>query len=579
MRISLHRSSIRRQPARKRARSAVLRGESGGLDLLEGRLMLCGSPSPLPGIGSQARDVVIQTYETLVGRAPTLAEQNQFLRIEANAGQNALVPAIVATRAFYDQTAQGDPYGYVALAAATLDQFPTQAEVTRLAGQVAARGASPAVLNRVVLRLNPPGSKSPYPSGPPNPLYRLLRQNVLINADYYSNTPSILGASLGFTHILGVPGLNGTSTTDQALARKAGGSWETLSSPSASTASMRAYTSDASVSGIATNYGYPVKYTDGFPIEFSWPVLPSTVAGNDFRVVLNTGQVITPLAASITPNFEYNERSTVVILGYFGNRIAPGQPGAIYPVKLEVANSRAPLKLVGPGDVVVSAAGLTYGDGSTPMTAYNPGSGPKLVAAKLSVMSTAGESAPQPFSGTLPNDGVALYGSAAQYRLRVFTSGGFSPDGVRSLYPTDFSQFFRIETVDANGVVRWLTQTGVPYQLPSGTITVVGLADLAQGQSSYDDSYVEDHDNQIDIILSGDEAAIATIKAVQIPASGGYSPFYNPGGPGNNPTPGVTYSQPGPSQTEPVINALTNPMTVTYIAPGSSLSVPKAKRA
>ena len=140
------------------------------------------------------------------------------------------------------------------------------------------------------------------------------------------------------------------------------------------------------------------------------------------------------------------------------------------------------------------------------------------------------------------------------------------------MYPTDFSQFFRIETVDADGVVRWLTQTGVPYQLPSGTITVVGLADLGPVQSSYDDSYVEDHDNQIDIVLSGDEAAIATIKAVQIPASGSYSPFLNPGGPGNNPTPGVTYSQPGPSQTESVIDALTNPMTVTYIAPGSSVA-------
>ena len=147
---------------------------------------------------------------------------------------------------------------------------------------------------------------------------------------------------------------------------------------------------------------------------------------------------------------------------------------------------------------------------------------------------------------------------------------------MRSVYPTDFSQFFRIETVDANGVVRWLTQTNVPYQLPAGTITVLGLADLGLSQSSYDDSYVEDHDNQIDIVLSGDEAAIATITAVQIPASGGYSPFYNPGGPGNNPTPGVTYSQPGPSQTEPVINALTNPMTVTYLAPGTSKA--KAER-
>lgn len=537
--------------------------QGGGLELLEGRLMLCGSPATLPGIGPHAREVVIQTYETLVGREPTRAEQDRLLRVEADAGQDALVPAIVATRAFYDRAAHGDAGRYVTLAAATLDQFPGEAEVERLTRQVVAHDADARVLNRVVLRLNPPGSKSPYPHGRTNPLYKLLKQDVLINADYYSSTPKILGASLGFTHILGVPGLNGTTSTDEVLARRAGGSWETLSGASAGT-SMRAYTSDASVGGIATNYGHPLKYTGGFPIEFSWPVLPSSVSGDDFRVVLNTGQVVTPLAASITPNFEYNERSTVVILGYFGNRIAPGQPGAIYPVELEVARSRDPLKLVGPGGVVVSAAGLTYGDGSTPMTAYDPGSGPKLVAAKLSVMSTAGESAPAPFSGSLPNDGVALYGSAAQYRLRVFTSGGFSPDGVRSVYPTDFSQFFRIETVDADGVVRWLTQTGVPYQLPGGTITVVGLADLGTAQSSYDDSYVEDHDNQIDIVLSGDEAAIATIKAVQIPASGRYSPFYNPGGPGNDPTPDVSYSQPGPSETQQVIDALADPMTVTF---------------
>lgn len=549
----------------RRARSARMEPLAGQVEGLEDRALL--SAMRVSGIDSEARDVVIQAYETLVGETPTVAQQNKLLRIEARQGQNALVPAIVATPAFYYQTAGGDASGYVTLAAATLDQFPTQAEVDRLTCKIENLGARPRVLKQVVLKLNPPGSKSPEPTGEPNPLYELLREDVLINADYYSDTPEILGASLGFTHILGVPGLSGTTSTDEALARAAGGSWETLSSPSADTASQRAYTSNASVPGIAANYGYAVKYTGGFPIEFSWPVLPSTVAGSDFRVTLNTGQVVTPLAASITPNLEYNERSTIVILGYFGNRIAPGQPGAIYPVKLEVADTATPLKLVGPGGVVVSAAGLTYGDGTTPMTAYNPGSGPKLVGAKLSVMSTLGESAPAAFSGSLPNDGVTLYGSAAQYRLRVFTSGGFSPDGVTSLLPTDFSRFFRLQTVDENGVVRWLTETGVAYELPTGTVTVVGLADLGPAQASYDDSYVEDHDNQIDIILSGDEAAIATIKAVEIPASGDYSPFYNPGGPGNNPTPGVTYSQPGPSQLQSVINALTDPMTVTYSSP------------
>ena len=110
--------------------------------------MLCSSPPPLPGIGSHVRDVVIQTYETLVGRTPTFAEQNHLLRIEANAGQNSLVPAIVATRAFYDRTADGDASGYVTLAAATLDQFPSQAEVNHLARQVVVHGADPQVLNQ-----------------------------------------------------------------------------------------------------------------------------------------------------------------------------------------------------------------------------------------------------------------------------------------------------------------------------------------------------------------------------------------------------------------------------------------------
>ena len=56
------------------------------------------------------------------------------------------------------------------------------------------------------------------------------------------------------------------------------------------------------------------------------------------------------------------------------------------------------------------------------------------------------------------------------------------------------------------------------------------------------------------------------ITAVIIPATTevGYQPFYNPGGPGNNPTPGVTYTSPGPSLSQPVIQALDDPLTVTY---------------
>src|SRR5262249_13113291 len=77
---------------------------------------------------------------------------------------------------------------------------------------------------------------------------------------------------------------------------------------------------------------------------------------------------------------------------------------------------------------------------------------------------------PQPFSAALPNDGVALYGSAAPDRLRVLPNGGLSPAGARSLYPTDFSHIFRVEKVDARGVVRWVTPTGIACLLAGETL-------------------------------------------------------------------------------------------------------------
>lgn len=110
-----------------------------------------------------------------------------------------------------------------------------------------------------------------------------------------------------------------------------------------------------------------------------------------------------------------------------------------------------------------------------------------------------------------------------------------------------------------------LTRTGVNYRLPGGVVRILGLADLGRKESHYDDCYQEDHDNQIDIILDGDEAAVSRITAVEIPAVGSYHPFYNPGGPGDNPTRGVPYTSLGPPQVQPVIDALSNPMTVTFI--------------
>ncbi|QDV38048.1 hypothetical protein [Tautonia plasticadhaerens] len=541
---------------------------------LEGRQLLSGA-HPASRI-AEAAAVVDRTFLTLVGRPPTHAETRGLLHVQAKAGNYGVTAAIVGSRPFYERTAGGDPGRYVPLAAATLDVYPSPATVDRLTALVDRREGGPGALRAVVDRLTPPGSFTPPPSGPLDPIYRTLLQDVLVDADYWEDTPRILGAGLGFTHIIGVPGLNGPQP--EASTRAAGGAWETLSSPSASNAALRAYTAAISPNGVATGYGYPVRFKDGFPVEFSWPVRPSTLSADDFRVVLNTGQVVTPDVASILPNVEDNERTTVVMFGDFGNRITPGAPGSIYPVRFDVVPSSSPLQLVGPGGEFRSAVGLGFGDGTTPMSAYVPDGGPKLVTAKLSVLSTAGESAPAPFAGQLPNDGVALYGAEAQYRLRVVTSGGFSPDGVRSVYPTEFSRYFQLQATDADGRTHLLTETGVDYELPAGTVRILGLADLGVALESYDDSYVEDHDNQIDVILSGDLAAVSSITAVVIPASGGYSPFFNPGGPGNAPTPGVPYSQPGPALVQPVTLALDDPMTVTLVDPAPVGRIPRAAR-
>lgn len=382
----------------------------------------------------------------------------------------------------------------------------------------------------------------------PSIAYQSLLEDKLVNADLWGSTPEILSANYGFEGIEGVPD-NETGVIN------AGGAWMNLTTPDAS---FSAYTTAQSPSGVAFGFGYATDHADAMPICFSWPVLPSTVNPTDFRLTLNTGEIVKPAVASITPNFLYNKRSCVVIFGEFGNRLAPGTPGAVYPTQLTVVDNGTTLKLVGPSGPV-SAVGLTKSCGNP----YEVGGGPKLIGAKLSVMNDVGQDAPPTFQSNLPNGGTALYGADAQYRLRIYTTAGISPDGVAAILPTDFSQFFQIEVTDG-GATTLLTQTNLPYTFSEGTITVVGLADLGKYNLPLNDAYVADRDNYLDIILKGDEAAMRLITAVVIPAASPYLPLYNPGGPGNNPTPGVTYTEPGPTWTQPVTIALDDPMVVNY---------------
>jgi len=91
------------------------------------------------------------------------------------------------------------------------------------------------------------------------------------------------------------------------------------------------------------------------------------------------------------------------------------------------------------------------------------GPGPVLVGAKLNRIDTeaiGGDGVTlAERSGALPDAEVALY-DEGDFRLRVLTSGGFSPDGVTGLRPDMFEDLFRLHAKDANGGTLIMDKVG-----------------------------------------------------------------------------------------------------------------------
>ena len=389
-----------------------------------------------------------------------------------------------------------------------------------------------------------------------------LFDGALKEADYWSDEPVILSAGMGFEGIIGWPEVN------EETVREAGGSWYgSVICTNGEDPPAGAYTSTVSTAGIELFYKGTAEDDDGLPIVFSWPVATETVDLTDFQFTLNTGEIVYPNSAGMLPNWELNERNTVVVFGDFGNRGLSSEEGAIFPVRLDIVEDETPLLLIGPNGQEFNAVGLSWETDTSP---YD--SGPKLVGAKLNHVGNEalgeGGLGFGTRSGVLPNDELSLY-DEGDFRIRVLTTGGFSPDGITGLTPTMFEDFFRIHAKGSNGELVLLEKVGQEYLVAGGTLRIVGLSDLGQKENPdegifYDDCYAEDRDNYIDIILVGDEAAARNITHVEIPSlEGGYNAFYNPGGPGPEPFEGVRYTAPGPADLEPVINALDNPMRVS----------------
>ena len=389
-----------------------------------------------------------------------------------------------------------------------------------------------------------------------------LFDGALKEADYWSDEPVILSAGMGFEGIIGWPEIN------EETVREAEGSWYgSVMCTNGEDPPAGAYTSTVSTAGIELFYKGTAEDDDGLPIVFSWPVATETVDLTDFQFTLNTGDIVFPNSAGMLPNWELNERNTVVVFGDFGNRGLSSEEGAVFPVRLDIVEDETPLLLIGPNGQEFNAVGLSWETDTSP---YD--SGPKLVGAKLNHVGNEalgeGGLGFGTRSGVLPNDELSLY-DEGDFRIRVLTTGGFSPDGITGLTPTMFEDFFRIHANGSNGEVVLLEKVGQEYLVAGGTLRIVGLSDLGQKENPdegifYDDCYAEDRDNYIDIILVGDEAAARNITHVEIPSlEGGYSAFYNPGGPGPEPFDGVRYTAPGPADLEPVINALDNPMRIS----------------
>ncbi len=415
---------------------------------------------------------------------------------------------------------------------------------------------------------------------------RAQHRDILIASDMWAKTPGIMGVSLNFTDIIGVPGLN-TSDKTQTLAGarelvlNAGGAWNdnvTCADPADWAKTIWAYTTAIGTAQYiqAWGDGFPAEKLDVVQVQFSWPPRPSTLNGSDFEVTLNDGTQVVPANATVGPNFEYNEGTTVVLNdAVLGNRLPKSDPGALYPVSVKVIADSTPLQLVGPKGRLVSAVGLM---GTNDRTPYDDRpadptkwTGPRMIAAKITRMSTAGEGGPKVLAnGLLPNDGVAIFGATrAQYRVRIATLGGaFSPDGLRAMYPNEYRSFFQLIARTAAGRLVPIIKANHTYVVDGEPITVVGIADrtMKAPPTKYNQCLQDDSENQIDIVLKGSEAAMRTLVAVRIPAQGnGYKPLYNDGGPGATPALGTRYTAPGPRQTMRLINGLDNPMQTTFI--------------
>ena len=126
------------------------------------------------------------------------------------------------------------------------------------------------------------------------------------------------------------------------------------------------------------------------------------------------------------------------------------------------------------------------------------------------------------------------------YRLRLYISGGMTPNGVNGVLPTHFDDYITINFSDGT----FIDQANVPADIEGGTVTVLGLADL--GLKHRTTQFVTWRIGTTTLMLevSGEDQGLAISQVVSVLAFSKGKQLYNPGGPGTTPTPGTPYTAP-----------------------------------
>jgi len=393
------------------------------------------------------------------------------------------------------------------------------------------------------------------------PNYSKYNCDIIVNSNLYTENPEILSAG-GFSY------LQAGMILDKNYIKETQGNWNDNINPNIFP--IRTITTSGDPRGYYSSI-FPTiaEKIDNIPVCFSFPILPSSVDSTQFLITLNNGNITKPLTFTFSPNTKFNEKQCIVLVGYFNNKITSG-PNAIYPVTLEIVESVNGKKMV-----AIGPNGLYDMTGKN-VSCSNPYSSSLEIASVVltkynlpGIYNYLGDIGCGINQIENTNSALDLYTNKAEYRFRIFTKGGYSPNGISSMLPNMYEKYFYLQYNDPITKKSFdLKKQNYKYYFNCGLeyVEIVGLSDLGQKQNIYNDTYIEDHDNQIDIIVKGNIDIIKNITKLIIPSDKiNYTQFYNPGGPGPTPFADIIYTNPSEYQTVTIINNLENPKTVSWI--------------